>query len=108
MEAASAGLAPLGYVPSQTLEALSEAGISSDGLYSKSLSEVPLGEIDYIINLTEFEVDRYIPPSFSGKLVSCPVQDPFGQDTKSYREVRDKIKRLVREKLPEILGAVNG
>ena len=64
MEACSAGLNPLGYIPSDTLEALSEAGISTDGLYSKGLSEVPLGDIDYLVNLTHFEVASFIPPPF--------------------------------------------
>ena len=36
MEARSAGLAPLGYVPSQTLAVLNEAGIATDGLYRKA------------------------------------------------------------------------
>ena len=64
MEACSAGLNPLGYIPSDTLEALREAGISTDGLYSKGLSEVPLGDIDYLVNLTHFEVASFIPPPF--------------------------------------------
>ncbi len=104
MEAGSAGLAPLGYLPSQTLEALSEAGISTDGIHSKGLSEIPLGDIDYLVNLTGFKVDPFIPPSFSGKLISCPVPDPFGQDIESYREIRQKLEWLVRQKLPELIA----
>lgn len=107
MEAGSAGLAPLGYIPSETLEALSEAGISSNGLYSKGFSDISLEDIDFIINLTEFEVGQYIPPSFSGKLISCPVRDPFGHGIQSYRQARDKLEWLVREKLPELLGATD-
>ncbi len=107
MEAFSAGLAPLGYIPSETLEALDEAGISTDGLYSKGLSGAPLSEIDYLVNLTYFEVAPLIPPAFSGKLISCPVQDPFGQDVESFRKIRERLERLVRQELPELIGAVN-
>jgi len=107
MEACSAGLMPLGYIPSETLEALREAGISTVGLYSKGLSEAPLGDIDYLVNLTHFEVASFIPPAFSGKLIFCPVQDPFGQGIESYRKVREELKWLVRQKLPELIGAVN-
>ena len=107
MEACSAGLNPLGYIPSNTLEALNEAGISTDGLYSKGLSEVPLGDTDYLVNLTHFEVAWLIPPAFSGKLIFCPVRDPFGQSIESFREVREELKWLVRQKLPEFIGALN-
>jgi arsenate reductase (thioredoxin) len=107
LEAFSAGLDPLGYIPSNTLEALREAGISTDGLYSKSLSEVPLSDIDYLVNLTHFEVDSLIPPAFSGKLISCPVRDPFGHSIESYRRVREQLQLLVRQKLPGLIGAVN-
>jgi arsenate reductase len=106
MEACSAGLNPLGYIPSSTLEALDEAGISTDGLYSKGLSEAPLGDIDCLVNLTHFEVDSLIPPAFSGKLIFCPVRDPFGQDIESYRKTREELKWLVRQKLPGLIGAV--
>jgi arsenate reductase len=107
MEACSAGLNPLGYIPSGTLEALNEAGISTDLLHSKGLSEVPLGDIDYLVNLTYFEVDSFISPAFSGKLISCPVRDPFGQGIESFRGAREVLKWLVRQKLPELIGAVN-
>ena len=105
MEACSAGLSPLGYIPSSTLEALNEAGISTDGLYSKGLSDVPLGDMDYLVNLTYYEVASFIPPAFSGKLIFCPVPDPFGQSIESYREVREELKWLVRQKLPGLIGA---
>ncbi len=107
MEACSAGLMPLGEIPNETLEALREAGISTDSLYSKGLSEAPLADIDYLVNLTQFEVAQFIPPAFRGKLISCPVRDPFGQDIASYRRVREELKGLVRQKLPGLIGAVN-
>ncbi len=108
MEACSAGLDPLGYIPSNTLEALNEAGISTDGLHSKGLSEAPLGDIDYLVNLTYFEVDSFIPPAFTGKLIFCPVRDPFGQSIESFRQVREELEWLVRRKLPELIRAMNG
>jgi protein-tyrosine-phosphatase len=105
IEAGSAGLAPLGYIPFLTLEVLSEAGIPADGLYSKGLAEVRLNDVDYLINLTGLAVDSRIPPSFSGKLISIYVRDPFGQDIESYRSVRNQLEILVKEKLPELVAA---
>jgi protein-tyrosine-phosphatase len=105
MVARSAGLAPLGYVPSFTLEVLKEAGIPTQGLYSKSLSDVRLHDIGYLVNLTEFKVEEFIPPSFSGRLISYYVWDPFGLAIESYRQVRDELGSLVREKLPVIVAS---
>jgi len=105
MEACSAGLNPLGYLPALTLEVLNEAGVSTDGLYSKGLSDVRLDDIDYLVNLTEFEVNELIPPSFSGKLISYYVSDPFGLEIEAYRQVREGLESFVREKLPVIIAA---
>ncbi len=104
VEVWSAGLNPM-YVPSTTLEALKEAGISTDGLHSKGFSDVPLRDIDYLVNLAEYEIDHLVPSSFSGKLLPFPVKDPyFGQGIVSYRQVRDELKSLILEKLPDLIG----
>ncbi len=104
VEVWSAGLNPM-YVPSTTLEALKEAGISTDGLHPKGFSEVPLGNIDYLVNLTEYDIDNLIPSSFSGKLLLFPVKDPFfGQGIVSYRQAREELKSLILEKLPGLIG----
>ena len=103
VEVWSAGLHPM-YVPPITLEALNEAGISTEGLYSKGLSEVPLSEIDYLVNLTEYKIDDLIASSFSGKLIALPVRDPFQQGIVSYRQVREELKSLILQKLPELIG----
>jgi len=105
METRSAGLFPLGHIPSFTLEVLNEAGIATDGLHSKGFSEAGIDDIDYLINLTELGVAPLIPPGFSGKLISYPVRDPFGQNIESYREVREELEWLVRERLPGLIAA---
>src|SRR5208283_508200 len=64
MEACSAGLAPLGYVPSLTLEVLNEAGIPTEGLYSKSLSDVRLDDIDYLVTLQNLRWRSSFHPPF--------------------------------------------
>ncbi|MGA2228007.1 MAG: arsenate reductase ArsC [Syntrophobacteraceae bacterium] len=108
LEARSAGLAPLGYLPALTLEVLNEAGIPTDGLYSKGLSDVRLDDIDYMVNLTQFKVRELIPSSFSGKLISHFVRDPFGLEIEVYRQVREGLESFVREKLPVIIAAEGG
>lgn len=105
VEVESAGLVPLGYIPSLTLEVLNEAGISADALHSKGLGEVRLDDADYLVNLTGLSVNPQIPPSFSGRLISYHVRDPFGHDIETYRSVRKELESLVRNKLPELIAA---
>jgi arsenate reductase len=105
IEARSAGLVPLGYIPSPTLGVLGEAGIPADGLHSKGLAEVRLDDIDFLVNLSGLRVESSIPPSFSGKLISYHVRDPFGFDIQTYREVRTELESLVKIKLPELITA---
>lgn len=104
-EVSSAGLAPLGYVSAHTLEVLREAGIPTDGLKSKGLGEVPLRDIDYVVDLTGMDVRGFIPPAFSGKLISIYISDPFGRGLDEFRRTRDELKKLVTEKLPELISA---
>lgn len=96
----SAGLAPLGFIPPFTLEALKEAGISTVGLYSKGLSEVRLHQMDYIVDLTRRKAAHRMLTSFSGKLISYPVSDPFGHDLETFRLTREKLALFVSKELP--------
>jgi protein-tyrosine-phosphatase len=105
MEACSAGLFPLGHIPPLTLEVLNEAGIPTDGLYSKGLTGLGFDDIDYLVNLSGLDLDRLIPPSFSGKLITNWVPDPFGEDIEAYRNARKELEWLVKEKLPRIIAA---
>ncbi len=105
MEACSAGLSPLGHIPPLTLEVLNEAGIPTDGLYSKGIAGVRFDDIDYLVDLAGLDLDGLIPPVFSGKLVSSWVHDPFGEDIEAYRDARKELERLVKEKLPRIIAA---
>ncbi len=103
MQACSAGLFPLGHITAHTLEALQEAGVPADGLYSKGLYDIRLDDVDYMINLTDVKVAGLIPASFTGKLISCFVRDPYGRGIDSFRSARDELLRLVRDKLPGML-----
>jgi arsenate reductase len=104
LEACSAGLVPLGHIARHTLEALMEAGISSAGLRSKGLSDVPLEEVDYLVNLTDLKIGDMIPPSFSGNLISYYVRDPYGEGVDAFRKARDNLEWLVRKKLPRLIA----
>src|ERR1700683_5034768 len=52
IEASSAGLVPFGEIPSTTLAALRERGISADGQSSKGLRSEDVAAVDLVINMT--------------------------------------------------------
>jgi hypothetical protein len=79
-------------------------GVSADGLYSKGLYDIRLDDVDYMINLTDVKVAGLIPASFTGKLISCFVRDPYGHGIDSFRSARDELLRLVKEKLPGLIA----
>lgn len=105
LEAASAGLVPLEFITPYTLVALAEAGIPADGLFSKGLSDVRLEDMDYLVNLTGLELGGKLPPSFSGKLISHYVRDPYGEGLEAFRNARIELEWLVKVKLPELIAA---
>ena len=104
VNACSAGLVPLGYIPSLTFEVLKEAGISAKGLYSKGIADVQFDCVDYLVNLTGIAIASRMPQSFRGKVISFFIQDPFGGDVEEFRDVRNQIEWMVREKLPELIS----
>ncbi len=103
LEVASAGVHALGYVPEETKNVLEEVGISSDGLYSKGLSEVDIEGFHLILDLVLYPLEGMIPPSFEGKVIPWHVKDPFMEGLDSFRQTRNDIEWLVTEKLAEWL-----
>jgi len=101
LEVASAGLSALGYVPDETTSVLDEIGVSTQGLYSKGLTEVELDSFDLVLDLLEYPLERLMPPSFKGKVIHWHVMDPFSESLEAFRQTRDTIKRLVTEQLPK-------
>jgi len=47
----SAGSSPLGRIVPETLEVLEEKGIAADGLWSKSLRDVPVDDMDIVVGM---------------------------------------------------------
>jgi len=104
LRVASAGLQPLGYVAKETLLVLAEAGIATEGLRSKGLTDVDLALFPLLVNLTTYSVADHLPPTFPGRVLNYPVSDPFGRALEVYRQSRDAIRRFVTGELPAYLG----
>jgi protein-tyrosine-phosphatase len=103
LEVASAGLSALGYIPEETIRVLEEIGISTQGLYSKGLSEIDLGRFQLILDLASYPLEGILPPSFTGRVIHWHVRDPFQDGLKAFRQTRKAIELLVTQKLPEWL-----
>jgi arsenate reductase (thioredoxin) len=104
LSVASAGLQPLGYIAEETLLVLGEAGIATEGLWSKGLSDVNLALYRVAVNLTGYELEAHMPRTFQGRIRRHPVVDPFGRPLEVYREAREAIRRLLTQDLPAYLG----
>jgi arsenate reductase len=98
LEAASAGIDPLGHVAPDTLKVLEEIGVSTGGLRSKSLDGMDLRDVSLLVNLSEYSLKRPLP-HFKGQILNQPMPDPFGLSLEFYRQTRDAIKQWIMEEL---------
>jgi arsenate reductase len=96
---ASAGIRPLGYVAEETLVVLAEAGVSTEGLWSKGFDDIGLEEFSLAVNLTTHALAGLLA-GFAGLILRHPVADPFGGTLTAYRETRDAISLFLDQGLP--------
>ena len=98
LEAASAGLHPVGFIPPEVGIVMEEEGISVEGLRSKSLEEAKAAKADLIVDLVGGTL-----PDFRGIAVrSRPVVDPFGKGLGDYRRTRDTVRCEVEALIGEL------
>ncbi len=106
-EAYSAGIRPLGIAP-HTKRVMEEVGISLEGYGSKSVDEY-IGKIDFDYLITLCADAEKQCPAFpgAGERIHWDLDDPAGQlgteeeKLQKFREVRDKIDKLIQEWLSE-------
>jgi protein-tyrosine-phosphatase len=98
-EAASAGLNPLGWVAEETNAVLAEIGVNTKGLRSKSLTEINLKDYCLLVNLSDYSLNRVLPPASANRLIQRPMPDPFGGSLKEYRRTLEAIKQMILREL---------
>jgi len=93
IEPASAGLYPLGEIPSHTREALLQNGYSAEGLASKPIAPDAWKRADLVVNMSgrmrELEFEDY------EKVEDWHVGDPYGEDSATYQEILEVIRGRV-------------
>lgn len=100
IEAESAGISPLGYVPEETVATMSEKQIEMQGHSSKGLNAFDVRSFDIIVNMSGFP----FPPSIQKAvtILEWDVDDPFTGSDRKYRKVRDDIEKRVKELAMEL------
>ncbi|MBN1960434.1 MAG: phosphate signaling complex protein PhoU [Deltaproteobacteria bacterium] len=92
----SAGSQPAKEINPLTIKVMQEVGIDLQGVKPKSFSEIPIGDVDTVINLCKEENCPYIPGELSRQSWNLP--DPTqatGNDDEvlqAFRKIRDEIK----------------
>jgi protein-tyrosine-phosphatase len=97
-EASSAGSKPSGEINPRTIQVMAEKGISLTGQRSKSLSEIPEGEWDYVVTMGCGDACPWVPARHRE---DWDLPDPKTLDDAGFRAVRDEIETRVRK----LLGA---
>jgi arsenate reductase len=93
MEAESAGISPLGFVPEETAATMLERDVSLKGHRSKGMDAFDPRSFDLIVNMSGFPF-----PAALGKVVEIvewTVDDPYLGNDRRYRKVRDDIEKRV-------------
>jgi protein-tyrosine-phosphatase len=103
VRAFSAGSNPLGVISQGTHEVLREKGITLEGYSSKGLQDVPISEMDVLVEMG-YGVTCPIPADFKGRLIQWNIPDPYGLDWDHFRDVRDLIENEVRALLADLEG----
>jgi len=103
VRAFSAGTHPLGVISMDTCAVLNEKGIGLAGHWSKGLCDVPIAEMDIVVEMG-FGVKFRLPADFKGRLVRWQIPDPYLLDRTYFRDVRDLIESEVRRLLASLAG----
>jgi len=101
VQAFSAGTHPLGSIALDTHAVLLEKAIAMTGHWSKGLEDVPISEMDVVVEMG-YGVHCRLPAEFKGQVIQWQIPDPFSLDRSYFREVRDLIESEVRTLLAKL------
>ena len=107
IEVYSAGSNPSGYVHPLAIKVMAEKGIDISQNKSKSLNDIPLNELDYVITLCgdAAETCPVIPGAntqYWGLPDPAKAQGTEEEKLKVFREIRDEIEKKVKELIANI------
>lgn len=94
LEALSAGVHPLGFIPPETVEAMQEKGISLDGQVSKGLEAIDWDQVNLLVNMSSLPSGS-VAPGYSGRREEWDIPDPFQCSLEEHSAVRDMLEERV-------------
>jgi len=101
VQAFSAGTHPLGMISQDTCAVLIEKGLTLAGHWSKGLEDVPIPEMDVVVEMG-YGVNCRLPADFKGRLIQWRIPDPYLLERDCFRDVRDLIESEVRKLLADL------
>jgi arsenate reductase (thioredoxin) len=104
IEAGSAGLTPLGFVPVLTMQTLAANSYSIEGLCSSPITREVWDGADMVINMSGVPKEHAFVDY--GKVEDWDVQDPYGSDPVLYQTIYEDIQRKVVQLAERLRGAV--
>ena len=99
LEVYSAGSRPTLKIDPMVIEVMKEKGIDLSDSQPKSLNDLPLVEMDYLITMG---CEETCPAVLAKKIIVWDIPDPKGKSIDVFREVRDLVENKVRTLLKEI------
>jgi protein-tyrosine-phosphatase len=103
IEACSAGLSPLGFVPVFTMQTLAANGCSIENLDSTPITRAVWDAADIVINMSGVAKERAFMDY--EKVEDWDVQDPYGSDPVLYQTIYEDIQRRVAQLAKRLRGA---
>lgn len=99
----SSGVAASGRVHPLSLEVIREIGLSTEGLYSKRIEELPKLEFDLVVTVCDHAKETC--PLFPGKakVIHIGIEDPVGRDMQGFYEC---VQAVTDRVLPAVMEAV--
>ena len=104
IEACSAGISPLGFVPALTTQTLTANGYSIESLDSTPITRAVWDAADIVINMSGVPKERAFMDY--RKVEDWDVQDPYGTDPVLYQTIHEDIQRRVGHLAERLRGAV--
>jgi len=95
IDASSAGVSPLGFIPDLTKRTLTMNGYSADGLTSNKATQEGCNAADIIINMTGRPWEETL--ANREKVEDWIVQDPYDADPETYQRVLEGIQRRIAQ-----------
>ena len=102
IDAQSAGVAAAGFISPLAVAAMQETGIDISLQKSKSIKEIELASLDYLVTLEVSLIGAEFPVGKQTEIINWIIPDPMGGSIEVYRRVRDMLKARIKNFVEQI------